>query len=113
MSKRGRAALALAVASGLAGATAVSASPILPSVAVKFAADQPGRTGGDSTVTGPAGVLNTVNWNNTSGQSGSGSNLTADLNGVATPTTVNVSYSAAVGNWSSTGRGEENNTANN
>lgn len=110
MSHSGRAAMALAVASGLAGATAVDAAPLAPSVAVNFAADQPGRTGATSEVTGPAGVLNTVNWNNTTGQSGTASNVVADVAGVSTPTTIAVNYAATVGNWSSTGRGEENNT---
>ena len=110
MSHSGRAAMALAVASGLAGATAVDAAPIAPSVAVNFASDQPGRTGATSEVTGPAGVLSTVNWNNASGQTGTLSNVTADLAGVATPTTSGVTFNSDVGNWSSTGRGEENNT---
>src|SRR5436190_10995049 len=114
MRYRTTAVLAAAIA-GAALTSGAGAAIVGPSIAIKFGADQPGRTGGDSTVTGPAGVLNTVNWNNTTGPAAAGSssasNLVADLNGVSTPTTASVSWTVTGGVWSSTGKGEENNTA--
>lgn len=74
-------------------------------IAINFAADEP--AGARSDVTGPAGVLGAANWNNVDGASGNASNLIDDL-GTVTPVVVDwVSNNT----WSSTGRGEENNTA--
>jgi MYXO-CTERM domain-containing protein len=106
-----------AIVAGIAYFTAASlveAAPAgQPSIAIKFAADQPGRNGGDSTVTGPAGFLNTVIWNNTTGGGATQTvtNLNRDLNGVGAPSGVSVSWDSSGNVWSSTGRGEENNAA--
>jgi len=113
-----KAARAALVAAGLIGwTTVVEASPGGVSAAIKFGADQPDGPPADpadmdtSQVNGPAGVLNTAIWNNFSGPNqATPQTVNADINGVSTPSTVTVSWSSA-GVWSSTGRGEENNTA--
>ena len=61
-------------------------------------------------VTGPAGVSNTVTWNNLTGANGNSSTLNLDVAGASNPTTAGVTW-ASPNAWSSTGRGEENNTA--
>jgi hypothetical protein len=103
-------AIALAAAAAL-GALA-QAAPTTPSIAIKFGANEPGRPGDtNGAVNGAAGVLGTVNWNNMSGGTqATPQPLTADVAGtaLALPTTT-VAWSSA-GTWSSTGRGEENNT---
>jgi hypothetical protein len=76
-------------------------------VAINFAADEP--AGNRSDVTGAAGVLGTVNWNNVDSAAGSASDLVADVAGASTPSGVSVEW-ASPNTWSSTGRGEENNT---
>jgi len=76
-------------------------------VAINFAADEP--DGNRSDVTGAAGALGTVNWNNVDGAAGSASNLVADVNGSAAASSVSVEWSSP-NTWSSAGRGEENNT---
>jgi hypothetical protein len=76
-------------------------------VAINFAADEP--AGNRSDVTGAAGALGTVNWNNVDGAAGSASNLVADVNGSAAASSVSVEWSSP-NTWSSAGRGEENNT---
>jgi len=78
------------------------------SIAINFGADEPPGVG--SPVTGSAGVLGTATWNNLNGASGTAAGLTADIGGVATPSPVSVEWSSP-NTWSSTGRGEENNTA--
>lgn len=93
----------------LVGASfAVAAPGDVPSVAINFGADEPPNVG--SPVTGAAGVLNTVNWNNLNGASGSAAGLIADIGGAPNPSPVSVEWSSP-NTWSSTGRGEENNTA--
>ena len=87
---------------------AVAAPGGVPSVAINFGADEPPGVG--SPVTGVAGLLDTVNWNNVNGASGVAAGLIADIGGVATPSPVSVEWSSP-NTWSSTGRGEENNTA--
>jgi hypothetical protein len=118
LDRRARRALALSAAvaagtfaSGLAPSTA-SAAPTTPSVAIKFGTDQPGRPGDtNGTVTGAAGVLNTATWNNFGGTSSAAPQLlTADVGGTATPTAATVTWTSN-NTWSSTGLGEENNTA--
>jgi hypothetical protein len=75
------------------------------SIAINFGADEP--AGARSDVLGPAGVLGTANWNNLEGASGSATGL-VNSDGGATGASVEwVSNNT----WSSTGRGEENNTA--
>jgi hypothetical protein len=76
-------------------------------IAINFAADEP--DGARSDVTGSAGVLGTINWNNVDGAAGSASDLVADVAGASTPSAVSVEWSSP-NTWSSTGRGEENNT---
>jgi hypothetical protein len=77
-------------------------------VAVHFAADEP--PGVRSDVLGAAGVLGTVNWSNLDLLSGGPSDATVDDDGVADVTGVTVTWTSN-NTWSSTGRGEENNTA--
>jgi len=74
-------------------------------IAVNFAAEEP--DGARSDVLGPAGVFGTPNWNNLDGPEGNISRLVDDLGDV---TSVSVEW-AAHDDWSSTGRGEENNIA--
>jgi len=76
-------------------------------IAINFAADEP--AGNRSDVTGAAGVLGTVNWNNVDSAAGSASDLAADVAGSSAPSGVSVEW-ASPNTWSSTGRGEENNT---
>jgi hypothetical protein len=91
---------------------AADAAPMLTSIPIKFASDQPGRDGDDnSIVNGAAGVLNTVNWNNLTGQTGAGVALTLDENGNVVSGSPTVDFAGSAGNWSSTGKGEENNVA--
>ncbi len=104
-----RAAVRVLTAAGLSFAlsTVVYAAPGAPSIAVNFGANQPAA---GSSVTGPAGVLDTVTWNNASGTSGTATNLNADVAGASTPTAASVQWNSN-GTWASTGLGEENNTA--
>jgi hypothetical protein len=92
----------------LAAASAVQAAPGTPSIGINFASDEPAGAG--SAVTGAAGVLNTVIWNNLTTANGTQNNLNADNLGVSTPTAASVTWSSP-NTWSSRGRGEENNTA--
>lgn len=114
-----RATCAVLAAAGLAiSLTSVAdAAPGLPSIAIKFGADQPDgppddpSDGNTSQVNGPAGVLNTATWNNFTGPNQAVPQLlNADVAGVVTPTPATVTWSSN-GVWSSTGRGEENNNA--
>ena len=91
----------------LAVASAVQAAPATPSVGIKFGADD---NGANYAVTGAAGVLNTVIWNNENGASGTANNLNADNLGVSTPTAASVTWSSP-NTWSSLRTGEVNNTA--
>lgn len=92
---------ALASACVLVTVSAASAA----NVAINFGADEP--SGAGSSVDGSAGVYGTAVWNNTTGATGSASNL-LDGDGIATSASVEWS---SPNTWSSTGRGEENNTA--
>ena len=113
-----RAVCAVFVAAGLIGwTTVVEAAPGGPSVAIKFAAGEPDGPPADpgdmdtSAVNGPAGVFGTPNWNNMTGPNQTTPQvLNHDINGVGSPSPLTVTWSS-VGLWSSTGRGEENNTA--
>jgi hypothetical protein len=75
------------------------------SIAINFGADEP--DGARSDVTGPAGVLGTATWNNLDLANGSAAGL---LKGDGGATGVAVEW-VSNNTWSSTGRGEENNTA--
>jgi len=95
--------MARALASALVlGAVSIAGAANL---AINFGADEPNGAG--STVDGPAGVFGTAVWNNTTGASGSAANL-VDGGGAATAASVEWT---SPNTWSSTGRGEENNTA--
>ena len=109
-----RAAVRVLAAAGLAftlGSVAYAA-PGAPSIAINFGSDEPVLTpaGPGSPVTGAAGVLNTVRWNNLTTADGTQANLTADVGGVVNATAASVTWSSP-NTWASTGRGEENNTA--
>jgi hypothetical protein len=84
------------------------ATPTGTSISINFGADEP--NGARSDVTGAAGIAGTQNWNNLSTLAGTDVALTMDQMGVVAPSTATVSWESA-GTWSSTGRGEENNTA--
>jgi len=75
------------------------------SIGINFGADEP--DGARSDVSGPAGVLGTANWNNVDGASGFAGSL---VDGAGAATAAAVEWSSP-NTWSSTGRGEENNTA--
>ena len=83
------------------------------SVPVKFGANQPDGAGGDgnSQVTGPAGLFSTPGWNNFGAQNEAAPQaINQVVNGTASPSGATVTWSSN-GLWSSTGQGEENNTA--
>jgi hypothetical protein len=109
-----RAAVRALAAAGLSFVmgSVVYAAPAAPSIAINFGSDEPVLTpvGPGSPVSGPAGVLNTVTWNNLTTADGTANNLTADVAGASTPTAASVTWSSP-NTWASTGRGEENNTA--
>jgi hypothetical protein len=104
-----------ALVKGLAAASVMSmlplaadASPTGRSIAIKFGTEQPVA---GTTVDGAAGVLNTVRWNNFSGPTqATPQTLTIDLNSGSLASTATVVWSSN-NTWSSTGLGEENNTA--
>ncbi|MCS1408433.1 MAG: hypothetical protein M2R45_01608 [Verrucomicrobia subdivision 3 bacterium] len=77
-------------------------------LAINFASEEPMEAG--SKVTGAAGVLGTVNWNNLTGQDGDRAVLVADVGGTATNVGVTVSWTSN-NTWASQGRGEDNNSA--
>jgi hypothetical protein len=81
------------------------------SIAIHFGADEPdGRMGSMLAADEVAGVpdVETANWNNTSGASGTLRNLIRDTEGDAKETEAVVQW-LTTNTWSSTGRGEENN----
>ena len=81
------------------------AADIAPTIAINFGAD---RT--DGTVSGAAGVFETVNWNNKEGANGDNADLVVDDAGSSSASSAKVSWTSN-GTWASTGAGEENNTA--
>ena len=88
--------------------TAAEASPAGRSIAIKFGTEQPVA---GTTVDGAAGVLNTVRWNNFAGASQTApQTLNIDLNSGSVASTATVIWNSN-NTWSSTGLGEENNTA--
>ncbi|HET7625271.1 MAG TPA: immunoglobulin domain-containing protein [Verrucomicrobiae bacterium] len=87
---------ALAVLSSVFLPAILSASPDGISIPIKLAADN------GYAVTNAAGVLRTVNWNNKTGQSGSGSTLNVDNFGSPSPSSATVS-------WCSNNTGVQNN----
>jgi len=91
-------------------ALALLASPAFgDSLAINFAADEP--NGQNLTaVTGTAGIFGTSIWNNTTGASGSASNLLVDDGGAQVASTASVTWNSP-NTWSSSLRGEVNNTA--
>jgi hypothetical protein len=89
-------------------AASLQAASIAPSFAINFGADEPDGAG--SAVNGAAGVLETATWNNLSGNEGGPVALNLDTDGVSSGSDVMVSWTSN-NTWSSTGRGEENNTA--
>ncbi len=92
----------------------VTAHPDGISIPINFAADEPNPDDEPvelrSDVTGAAGELGTVNWNNLDLNTGGPQAVNQDDQGVSTPTDVTVQWSSN-NTWCSTGRGEENNTA--
>lgn len=81
------------------------------SIGLNFAADEPNGAAtaqlAPTEVAGAPGAQQ-AHWNNLEAQSGTASDITADNQGQATPTTVTVVWDSN-NTWSSTGRGEENN----
>ncbi len=76
-------------------------------IAINFGADEP--AGARSDVTGAAGVLGTISWNNLDGSEGEAA-LSADVDGAPVATTASVSW-ASNNTWASGGRAENNNDA--
>ena len=95
---------------GRANRPSAAAAPGVPSIAIKFGADEVNGLGGNSSVDSAAGVLNTATWNNTSLLNGGPVTLNRDLSGTSSVTTATVTWSSN-NTWTSTGRGEENNSA--
>ena len=80
------------------------AAPDAASIAINFAAEEPeGQFLGE--VEGPAGVLDTVNWNNFEGNIGE-EDLSADVGGTVTASTASVNWTSN-NTWASDGRGNE------
>lgn len=78
-------------------------------IGVNFGANEAnGTSSGTLSPTAVAGVVAQSNWNNISGQNGSGAAVAADINGTSQPTTMRVNWTSN-GTWASTGRSEENN----
>ena len=75
---------------------------------INFASDEPDGAG--SVVDGAAGIRGTTVWNNVEGAEGSAEELDIQINGASAASDISVSWSSP-NTWSSTGRGEENNTA--
>ena len=99
--------LAATTAAAALFSTGSEAAPTVPSIAIKFGTDQPVA---GTTVEGPAGVLNTVNWNNFAGPNQAvPQTLNLDVNSGSLASTATVVWSSA-GTWASYGKGEENNT---
>jgi hypothetical protein len=90
---------------GLEGGTLAPPEPFV--LGINFASDEPDGAG--SAVDGAAGVLGTTVWNNLVGAAGEAADLDIQLNGAAAASGISVSWSSP-NTWSSTGRGEENNT---
>ncbi len=88
------------------------ASPDGNSIAINFGSMQPSSADDpESVVDGPAGFLNTATWNNVeSVASAEAQPLVSDSSGSESATSATVSWASA-NLWSSTGLGEENNTA--
>ena len=88
--------------------SASDASPTGRSIAIKFGTEQPVA---GTTVDSAAGVLNTIKWNNFSGPNQATPQLlTVDLNSGSLASAATIIWSSN-NTWSSTGLGEENNTA--
>ena len=78
------------------------------SISINFGADEP--DGARSDVTGAAGIFGSEFWNNVDAAAGEAAGLVANIGGSAGLTDVSVSWESN-NTWSSTGRGEENNSA--
>ena len=91
---------------GLEGGTLAPPEPFV--LGINFASDEPDGAG--SVVDGAAGIRGTTVWNNVEGAEGSAEELDIQINGASAASGINVSWSSP-NTWSSTGRGEENNTA--
>ena len=86
--------------------SAVHAAPNGPSIAIKFAIEEPNVGNGldeTSEVEGAAGVLQTVRWNNLEGYIGGPDTLFADVAGDSVDTNTTVEWVSA-NTWSSDGR---------
>ncbi|MDA7680310.1 hypothetical protein N8633_00830 [bacterium] len=87
------------------------ASPDGKSIAINFGQAQPSSTDNPtSVVEGAAGVLGTETWNNPEGGTGGPEPLLSDSNGSSGDSSATVTWESN-NLWSSTGLGEENNTA--
>jgi hypothetical protein len=78
-------------------------------ISIKFAADEPTQGAGSMlAATDVTGVVPSANWNNATTNTGVAASLLEDVNGVATPSSAQVTWFAS-NTWSSTGKGQENN----
>ena len=95
-------------------AAGLPAAPARPAIALglNFGADEPDGANqfglADTDLAGAPGAGQS-NWNNLSGQNGSGADLVADARGAAVPTAISVDW-VSNGSWASTGRSENNGT---
>jgi hypothetical protein len=93
----------------LAAVPAARAGVNSDTISIHFGADEPTGVGGSTlAATDVTGVVSSANWNNEVTNAGSDPSLVEDVNGVATTSGAQVSWSAT-NTWASTGKGEENN----
>jgi hypothetical protein len=98
----------VAVLAVLAAVPVAQAGTSTDSISIAFARDEPNGAGCALAATDVAGPVPSANWNNLTGNTGVGTGLMEDNNGVATTSTAQVSW-YSTNTWSSTGRGEEGN----
>jgi hypothetical protein len=93
----------------LAAVPAAQAGTNSDSISIHFGAEQPTEVNGSMLApTDVAGVIESANWNNTTGNTGTATGLIEDKNGVATTSSAQVFWQAT-NTWASTGKSEEGN----
>src|SRR5262249_3025956 len=93
---------------GFAAVPAAQAGTSTDTISIAFARDEPNGGGCALNATDVAGVVPSANWNNMFANTGLGTGLVEDINGVATTSNAPVFW-YCTNTWSSTGRGEEEN----